>query len=206
MQERTPLIKAIVFIVLTFIFAFLLFTGNLPYFSSKNNSENLITDKNTGFNGKKDNDFEKDIKVPLTNLDEVNKKSEEQEFAKNKKSLRGSWLLTEINSEGRTAKIDVTKEIPPEKRLIYQFEDKVINVYWGDTKTVLTYRWVKKDTIETIEAGADGDEKDHKEYATVSIKEDKLYMSAVDTNNNKSSGIFIKFKGELPKVSSKTKQ
>jgi len=203
MQETKRLLKAIVFVVITFIFAFLLFTGRYPLLSPKDKTENIITDNSAGLNDKTNNNINKDIKPPLTNN---SNKTENKEVSDIKNAINGAWQLIEINSQGKTAKIDLTKKVSPEETLIYDFSSDRINVYWGNKKSVLTYKWTKNNTIETVQLASSASEKDHKEWATMTVQGDKLYMAAVDTENNKSDGVFVRFKGELPKVISKSKQ
>jgi len=201
MEQKTKLTKAIVFIVLTFIFAFILFTGKRPYFSSKENAKNLVADNSLSLKDTSKN-TKNDIKPSQTS----NANSEKEELIKNKKNLLGAWQVIEISSQGTTEKIDLTKPIPSEQNLIYNFETDTICVYWGSSKTTLSYTWTKKDTIQTIQPAASASEKDYKEWATVRIEGDKLYMDSVDVDNNKSSGVFARFKGELPKDTLKTKK
>jgi len=200
MKETTRLIKAIFFVIITFIFAFLLLTGRYPLLSQNNKQDKLITD-NSGVSDKVN--INNEIKPPLTNNI---KKTDEKESPDIINDLNGSWQLIELNSQGKTVKIDLSKKLSPEETMIYKFDSDKIIVYWGNTQSVLTYRWIKKDTIETIQPAASASEKDHKEFAGISIQGGKLYMETVDSENNKSSGIFVRYKGELPKVVSKPKQ
>lgn len=200
MKETARLLKAIVFVVLTFVFAFLLLTGKYPLLSQKDKKENIITD-----NSKPNNQSESIInngEKPSASNSSINK-TEDAEFTGIKNDIKGSWQVTEISSGGRTAKIDLTKKLTPEETMIYTFKDDRIDVYWKNTQSVLTYRWINKDTIETIQPATSIDKEDYKERAAVSIKGDKLYMSAVDADNNKSTGVLVRFKGELPKVTSR---
>ncbi|MGE5328781.1 MAG: hypothetical protein ACM3KR_04655 [Deltaproteobacteria bacterium] len=193
MKETYRLIKAILFVVITFIFAFIIFTGKYPSVSQKDKQDNLITNKAP----------DNEIKTPLTKNIKKNDNTGNKKEADLKSLLKGSWQAAEINSQGETAKIDLSKQVPPEEILIYNFESDRINVYWGNTKSILTYKWISKDTIETIQPAVGVNGKDYKERAVIRIQGDKLYMQTVNEENNKSSGSFVRFKGELPKVISK---
>ena len=193
MEEKTKLTKAIVFVVITFIFAFVLLTGKLSDFSSKHAEGNLAIDNSSSLNDMPKN-MRNDIKPPLT----TNTNSEKKESIKNKDAILGAWQLTEINSQSWTEKIDLTKPIPPEQNLIYNFEANTIYLYWGNSKIPLSYTWTKNDTIQTVQKAASANEKDYIEWATVRIEGDKLFMTTVDVNSNKSEGVFVKYKGELP--------
>ncbi|MGE5474628.1 MAG: hypothetical protein ACM3UU_10445 [Ignavibacteriales bacterium] len=200
MKESARLLKAIAFVVITFVFAFILFTGKYPLMPRKDRQENTIADNNRK---QADNIVKNETKPSST--DKNANSTESADIAQMKNDINGSWQVVEISSGDRTAKIDITKKLTPEETMIYNFKDNRIDVYWGNDKSVLTYRWLSKDTIETIQPASNINQKDYKETASVSIKGDKLYMTAIDADNNKTIGILVRYKGSLPKVISKSK-